>query len=117
MYQARDKNEEFWFIKPEMLKERLMVTEEIFSKRIAPQLSEAPALDQQKGMLHLKGYFPGQPVQINFDILYQAVGGRWRGVRTFGSAGKCSARASLGRHCSKLLGEQEIVGHAMAYPA
>jgi hypothetical protein len=45
---------------------------------IAPQLTEPPTLDQQKGMLHLKGYFPGQPVQINFDMLYQAVGGRWR---------------------------------------
>jgi hypothetical protein len=45
---------------------------------IAPQLTEAPTLDQQQGMLHLKGYFPGQPVQINFDMLYQAVGGRWR---------------------------------------
>lgn len=45
---------------------------------IAPQLSEAPGLDQQKGMLHLKGYFPGQPVQINFEMLYQAVDGRWR---------------------------------------
>jgi hypothetical protein len=29
-------------------------------------------------MLHLKGYFPGQPVQINFEMLYQAVDGRWR---------------------------------------
>jgi hypothetical protein len=45
---------------------------------IAPQLTEAPGLDQQKGMLHLKGYFPGQPVQINFEMLYQAVNGRWR---------------------------------------
>jgi hypothetical protein len=45
---------------------------------IAPQLSEAPALDQQKGMLHLKGYFPGQPIQINFEMLFQAVNGRWR---------------------------------------
>jgi len=45
---------------------------------IAPQLTEAPKLDQQKGMLHLKGYFPGQPVQINFEMLYQAVDGRWR---------------------------------------
>jgi hypothetical protein len=45
---------------------------------IAPQLTEAPALDQQKGMLHLKGYFPGQPVQINFEVLYQAVNGRWQ---------------------------------------
>jgi hypothetical protein len=45
---------------------------------IAPQLSEAPGLDQQKGMLHLKGYFPSQPLQINFEMLYQAVDGRWR---------------------------------------
>ena len=45
---------------------------------IAPQLTEPPGLDQQKGMLHLKGYFPGQPVQINFEMLYQAVDGRWR---------------------------------------
>ena len=45
---------------------------------IAPQLTEAPALDQQKGMLHLKGYFPGQQAQINFELLYQAVDGRWR---------------------------------------
>jgi hypothetical protein len=45
---------------------------------IAPQLSEPPALDQAKGMLHLKGYFPGEPVQINFEMLYQAVDARWR---------------------------------------
>jgi hypothetical protein len=45
---------------------------------IAPQLTEAPGLDQSKGMLHLKGYFPGTPVQINFEMLYQAVDGRWR---------------------------------------
>lgn len=45
---------------------------------IAPQLTEPPALDQQAGMLRLKGYFPSQPVQINFEMIYQAVGGRWR---------------------------------------
>jgi hypothetical protein len=45
---------------------------------IAPQLSEPPGLDQSKAMLHLKGYFPGQPVQINFEMLYQAVDGHWR---------------------------------------
>jgi hypothetical protein len=45
---------------------------------IAPQLTEPPALDQQKGMLHLKGYFAGQPVQINFEVLYQSVEGHWR---------------------------------------
>jgi hypothetical protein len=45
---------------------------------IAPQLAEPPRIDPQNGMLHLKGYFPGQPVQIDFDILFQPVGGRWR---------------------------------------
>jgi hypothetical protein len=45
---------------------------------IAPQLTEPPGLDQKKGLLRLKGYFPGQPVQINFEMLYQAVDGRWR---------------------------------------
>src|SRR5262249_31129599 len=45
---------------------------------ITPQLAEAPTLDQEKRMLHLKGYFPLQPVQINFEMLYQAVSGRWR---------------------------------------
>ena len=29
-------------------------------------------------MLRLKGYFPGQPLQINFEILYEPVAGRWR---------------------------------------
>ena len=45
---------------------------------IAPELTQPPALDQAKSMLHLKGYFPGNSVQINFDVLYQAVDGRWR---------------------------------------
>jgi hypothetical protein len=45
---------------------------------IAPQLGQGPRLDQEKGMLHLKGYFPGDPVQINFELLYQAVNGHWR---------------------------------------
>jgi hypothetical protein len=45
---------------------------------IAPQLTEAPVLDQQNGTLRLKGNFPSQPVQINFEVLYQSVGGHWR---------------------------------------
>jgi hypothetical protein len=44
---------------------------------IAPQLTEPPVFDQQNGMLRLKGFFPGQPVRIDFDIIYQAVAGRW----------------------------------------
>jgi hypothetical protein len=39
---------------------------------LAPQLTAVPALDQ-RGFLHLAGYFPTQPLQINFDLLFQAV--------------------------------------------
>ena len=38
VYQASDATEEYWFIKPEMLKERLMVPEETFANRISPAL-------------------------------------------------------------------------------
>jgi hypothetical protein len=60
---------------------------------VSPQLSEAPTLDQEKGALHLKGYFPGNPVQIDFEVLYQSVGGRWR---LFVQPGSPAAPASLG---------------------
>jgi len=40
---------------------------------ITPQLTEPPSLDREKGMLR-----PGEPVQINFELLYQAVDGLWR---------------------------------------
>ena len=43
----------------------------------APQLSSAPALDGN-GMLRLTGSFPTQPLQINFDLLFQNAGGQWR---------------------------------------
>lgn len=45
---------------------------------LTPQLTAAPTLDQAKGMLNIQGYFPTQPQQINFELLYQSVGGRWR---------------------------------------
>ena len=42
-------------------------------------------------MLHIKGYFPGQPMRINFEVWYQAVAGRWRvfglSVQTVNSTG------------------------------
>ena len=44
----------------------------------SPHLTEAPTLDQAKGTLHLKGYFPAPPLQIDFEVLYQSVGGHWR---------------------------------------
>jgi len=44
---------------------------------LAPQLTAVPALDQ-RGFLHLAGYFPTQPQQINFDLLFQNVANHWR---------------------------------------
>lgn len=44
---------------------------------IAPQLSEVPSLDGEN-RLKLKGYFPGKPVGIAFNITFEAVAGHWR---------------------------------------
>lgn len=45
---------------------------------LAPQLTEIPAIDPQRQMLRLKGFFPSQPQQINFEVLFEPVAGRWR---------------------------------------
>ena len=51
---------------------------DLFSVALAaPQLSSPPALDGN-GMLRLTGSFPTQPLQINFDLLFQNAGGQWR---------------------------------------
>jgi hypothetical protein len=65
---------------------------------ITPQLTEQPSLDHEKGMLRLKGYFPGEPVQINFELLYQAVDGRWRlfGLSVQPSSSKAPPQTSAG---------------------
>jgi hypothetical protein len=44
---------------------------------LAPQLTAVPALDQ-RGFLHLAGYFSTQPQQINFDLLFQVIANQWR---------------------------------------
>src|SRR5262249_28070838 len=44
---------------------------------LPPQFTVVPALDQS-GMLHLAGYIPTRPLQINFDLMFQLVGNRWR---------------------------------------
>lgn len=44
---------------------------------LAPQFTDAPALDQ-RGMLRLAGYIPTQPQQIKFDLTFQVVTGQWR---------------------------------------
>jgi hypothetical protein len=42
-----------------------------------PQLVQPPAVTPQ-GLLQLVGFFPTQPRRIEFNIVYQAVGGQWR---------------------------------------
>jgi hypothetical protein len=44
---------------------------------LAPQLTAVPALDQ-RGFLHLTGYFPTRPQQIDFDLFFQDVAEQWR---------------------------------------
>ena len=45
---------------------------------LAPQLAEAPTIDAKTNLLRIKGTLPGKPVQIDFDLLFQPVAGRWR---------------------------------------
>jgi len=44
---------------------------------MVPKLSETPVIDDHQ-LLHIKGYFPGHPVQINFNLIFQVVLGHWR---------------------------------------
>ncbi len=45
--------------------------------QIPPEVSETPSVDGQ-GMLHLVGFFPTEPLRVNFDMLFQTEAGRWR---------------------------------------
>lgn len=45
---------------------------------VTPKLTGSPILDQEKRTLNIKGYFPAPPVHIDFEVIYQSVGGRWR---------------------------------------
>jgi putative ABC transport system permease protein len=40
VYQAKDPTDEYWFIRPELLKERLMVPEDTYVNRISPVLND-----------------------------------------------------------------------------
>ena len=44
---------------------------------LSPQLTAVPALDQ-RGFLHLAGYFPTRPQRINFDLLFTNIANQWR---------------------------------------
>ncbi|MFQ5955346.1 MAG: hypothetical protein ACE5JZ_09820 [Kiloniellales bacterium] len=42
-----------------------------------PRLTRQPAIDQ-RGMLRLTGFFPTRPLNVNFDLAYELIEGRWR---------------------------------------
>lgn len=43
----------------------------------APQLSAPPSLEEGN-KLRLTGFFPTQPLRINFDLLFENAGGQWK---------------------------------------
>lgn len=44
---------------------------------VTPQMFQAPAI-LSNGMLRLSGYFPTQPMQINFDLLFEQTNSTWK---------------------------------------
>jgi hypothetical protein len=46
---------------------------------VTPQLARQPAIEQ--GRLHLVGFFPTDPVRINFDMLFEPSQNRWKMAR------------------------------------
>lgn len=44
---------------------------------LTPTFTKPPALDATN-RLHLTGFFPTRPQQINFDLMFEVVNGQWR---------------------------------------
>jgi hypothetical protein len=44
---------------------------------IDPQLTILPQIEQN-GMMHMAGFFPSVPSQVNFEMLFAPVDGQWR---------------------------------------
>jgi hypothetical protein len=44
---------------------------------IDPQLSLLPQIEGN-GLMHMAGFFPSVPAQVNFELLYAPVDGQWR---------------------------------------
>jgi hypothetical protein len=44
---------------------------------LEPQLTVLPQIEAN-GLLHMTGFFPSVPTQINFESLFAPVGGQWR---------------------------------------
>jgi hypothetical protein len=44
---------------------------------IDPQLTLLPQIEGN-GLMHMAGFFPSVPTQVNFELMYAPVGGRWK---------------------------------------
>jgi hypothetical protein len=44
---------------------------------IDPQLTLLPQIEAN-GLMHMAGFFPSVPTQVNFELIYAPVGGRWK---------------------------------------
>jgi hypothetical protein len=57
---------------------------------------------EANNILRVKGYFPGQPVQINFELLFVPTAGQWRlfglGVAAVPSNGAATPKAVAPAH-------------------
>jgi hypothetical protein len=63
-----------------------------------PKLLRKPEIDA-KGMLRITGFFPTQPEQVDFDLLFQLVAGQWRlfGISVDTSQARPPTAAPVGR--------------------
>ncbi len=63
----------------------------------APQLTAATVTDPGQ-RLHIVGFFPGQPTQLDFDLVYEPVDGQWRlfGIAVAESPAQTVATPSAG---------------------
>jgi len=52
---------------------------------VDPQLTLLPQIEAS-GLLHMTGFFPSVPTQVNFDLAYAVVNGQVAPVRDLGSA-------------------------------
>ena len=81
---------------------------------IEPQLTLLPQIEAN-GMLHMAGFFPSVPTQVNFELMYAPVGGRWEAVRHLGVVRpSCPAGAATTRPKSPAVGGPRQAARATA---
>lgn len=64
---------------------------------LEPQLTQLPEFDKN-GNLHISGFFPSAPMQVNFQLIFAPVRGQWRllGITTdVGSSGPVAPELPL----------------------